>query len=126
MTHSPRPEPPLPARATSSPSQRKRGGERFPLPTAEIERVAAAVLEEARKGGATAAETDVSQSVGQSVTVRRGEVETVAYNRDKGIGITVYLGQRRGHASTADFSDDAVEAAVAKAVANAPYTAQAP
>ena len=56
-------------------------------------------------GGATAAETDVSQAVGQSVTVRRGEVETVAYNRDKGIGVTVYLGQRRGHASTADFSD---------------------
>ena len=65
------------------------------------------VLAQRARGGATAAETDVSQAVGQSVTVRKGEVETIAYNRDKGIGVTVYLGQRRGHASTADFSDDA-------------------
>src|SRR6185436_13174607 len=99
---------------------------RFPLPTAEIERVAEAVLAAARAGGATAAETDVSQGVGQSVTVRRGEVETVAYNRDKGIGLTVYLGQRRGHASTADFSDDAIHAAVGKALAIARFTAEDP
>ncbi|HEY8243625.1 MAG TPA: DNA gyrase modulator, partial [Casimicrobiaceae bacterium] len=45
---------------------------------------------------ATAAETEVSQGVGQSVTVRKGDVETIAYNRDKGISVTVYLGQRRG------------------------------
>ena len=126
MTVSPRPDPSVPARATASPTPRNRGGDRFPLPTAEIERVAAQVLDEARKGGATAAETDVSQSVGQSVTVRRGEVETVAYNRDKGIGITVYLGQRRGHASTADFSADAVRAAVGKALAIARFTAEDP
>ena len=56
------------------------------------------------RAGATAAETEVSQAVGQSVTVRKGEVETIAYNRDKGVGVTVYVGQRRGHASTADFS----------------------
>ena len=126
MTVSPRPDPSVPAHATASPAPRNRGGDRFPLPTAEIERVAAQVLDEARKGGATAAETDVSQSVGQSVTVRRGEVETVAYNRDKGIGITVYLGQRRGHASTADFSADAVRAAVGKALAIARFTAEDP
>ena len=95
----------------------RRRGSRFPLPTAEIERIAASVIAAAKAGGATAAETDVSQAVGQSVTVRRGEVETVAYNRDKGIGVTVYLGQRRGHASTADFSADAVHAAVGKALA---------
>ena len=77
-------------------------------------------------GGATAAETDVSQAVGQSVTVRKGEVETIAYNRDKGIGVTVYLGQRRGHASTADFSDDAIRATVDKALAIARYTAEDP
>jgi PmbA protein len=126
MTASPRPDSSLVARATTSPTPRKRGGDRFPLPTAEIERVAEQVLDEARKGGATAAETDVSQSVGQSVTVRRGEVETVAYNRDKGIGITVYLGQRRGHASTADFSAEAVRAAVGKALAIARFTAEDP
>jgi len=126
MTAIPRPESPVPARATASPSPRNKGGNRFPLPPAEIERVAEAVLAQARKGGATAAETDVSQSVGQSVTVRRGEVETVAYNRDKGIGITVYLGQRRGHASTADFSAEAIEAAVGKALAIARFTAEDP
>jgi len=101
-------------------------GGRFALPTAEIERLAGAVLAAAKAGGATAAETEVSQAVGQSVTVRRGEVETIAYNRDKGIGVTVYLGQRRGHASTADFSPEALHAAVDKALAIARYTAEDP
>ena len=115
-----------PLRASPGASRSLPGESRFPLPTAEIERVAQAVLVAARRGGATAAETDVSQGVGQSVTVRRGEVETVAYNRDKGIGLTVYLGQRRGHASTADFSAEAVEAAVGKALAIARFTAEDP
>ena len=98
----------------------------FPLSTGELARVAEAVLAAAKAGGATAAETDVSQAVGQSVTVRKGEVETVAYNRDKGISLTVYVGQRRGHASTADFSPDAVRAAVDKALAIARFTAEDP
>ncbi len=100
--------------------------QRFPLPTDELARVAAAVLAAAGKGGASAAETEVSQAVGQSVTVRRAEVETIAYNRDKSIGVTVYLGQRRGHASSADFSDEAIRATVDKALAIARYTAQDP
>ena len=99
---------------------------RFPLPTADLERVAAEVLAAATAGGASAAETDVSQGVGLSVTVRRGEVETIAYNRDKGIGVTVYVGKRRGHASTADFSTAAVTAAVDKALAIARHTADDP
>jgi PmbA protein len=98
----------------------------FPVATGELERIAAAVLDAARKGGATAAETDVSQGIGQSVTVRQSEVETIAYNRDKGISVTVYVGQRRGHASTADFSDDSVRATVDKALAIARYTAEDP
>jgi PmbA protein len=101
-------------------------GGRFPLPTDELGRVAERVLAAARSGGATAAETEVSQAVGQSVTVRNGEVETIAYNRDKGIGVTVYIGQRRGHASTADFAAEAIEATVAKAIAIARYTADDP
>jgi PmbA protein len=88
--------------------------------------VASAVLAAAGKGGATAAETEVSQAVGQSVTVRRAEVETIAYNRDKSISVTVYLGQRRGHASSADFSDEAIRATVDKALAIARYTAEDP
>jgi len=113
-------------RSTAPHPKRGADGSRFPLPTREIERVAEVVLAAARAGGATAAETEVSQGVGQSVSVRRAEVETIAYNRDKGIGVTVYIGQRRGHASTADFSSDAVHAAVAKALAIARYTAEDP
>ncbi len=63
---------------------------------------------------------------GFRVTVRKGEVETIAYNRDKGIGVTVYLGQHRGHASTADFSTDAIRSTVDKALTIARYTAEDP
>lgn len=98
----------------------------FPVATAELERVTAAVLAAARQRGATAAEAEVSQGVGQSVTVRQGEVETIAYNRDKGVSVTVFVGQRRGHASTADFSDAAIAATVDKAVTIARYTAEDP
>jgi PmbA protein len=126
MTASARPQATA-AHPTMAPnSPRRDDGSRFALPTVAIERLAESVLAAAKAGGATAAETDVSQAVGQSVTVRRGEVETIAYNRDKGIGVTVYLGQRRGHASTADFSPEAVKAAVDKALAIARYTAEDP
>ena len=102
------------------------GKSHFPVATVVLERVAAAVLDAARAGGATAAETEVSQAVGQSVTVRKGEVETISYNRDKGVGVTIYVGARRGHASTADFSDDSIRATVGKALAIARYTAEDP
>ncbi|MFO1412471.1 MAG: metalloprotease PmbA [Burkholderiales bacterium] len=98
----------------------------FPVSTGDLERIAAAVLDAAKKGGATAAETEVSQGIGQSVTVRHAQVETIAYNRDKGISVSVYVGQRRGHASTADFSDASVQATVDKALAIARYTAEDP
>jgi PmbA protein len=99
---------------------------RFPVETATLDRIAAAILDAAAKAGATAAETEVSQGVGQSVTVRKGEVETIAYNRDKGIAVSVFVGQRRGHASSADFSDEAIRDTVDKAVAIARYTAEDP
>jgi PmbA protein len=96
---------------------------RFPLATAALADVASLVLREARAGGATAAESEVSQAFGQSVTVRKGDVETIAYNRDKGIGVTVYVGARRGHASTADFAPVAIRDTVTKALTIARYTA---
>ncbi|HEX6137629.1 MAG TPA: metalloprotease PmbA, partial [Casimicrobiaceae bacterium] len=102
------------------------GATHFPVSSATLERIAGAVLAAARAGGATAAETEVSQAVGQSVSVRKGEVETIAYNRDKGVGVTVYVGARRGHASSADFSDDSIRATVDKALAIARYTAEDP
>jgi PmbA protein len=98
----------------------------FPVATGDLERIAAAVLDAAKRGGATAAETEVSQGIGQSVTVRQSEVETISYNRDKGVSVSVYVGQRRGHASTADFSDDSLRATVDKALAIARYTAEDP
>jgi len=98
----------------------------FPVSTATLDRVAQMILDTARAGGATAAEADVSQAIGLSVTVRKGEVETVAYNRDKGIAVTVFIGQRRGHASSADFADESIRATVEKAIAIARFTADDP
>src|SRR6266403_6057702 len=97
---------------------------RFPLASDALAAVAGDVLREAKAAGATAAETEVSQAFGLSVTVRKGDVETIAYNRDKGIGVTVYVGARRGHASTADFARAAIEDTVTKALTIARYTAQ--
>ena len=64
----------------------------------------------------------MSEGFGQSVTVRCSEVETIEYNRDKGIGVTVYLGQKKGHASTSDFSPTALRETVEAAVNIARFT----
>ncbi len=85
--------------------------------------LAAFTLERAKALGASAADVEISTSVGQNVTVRLGEVETIEHNRDKGMGVTVYLGQQRGNASTTDLSRDAIERTVAAALAIAKYTA---
>ena len=85
--------------------------------------LAAFTLERAKVLGATASDVEISTSIGQNVTVRLGEVETIEHNRDKGMGVTVYLGQRRGNASTTDLSCDAIERTVAAALAIAKYTA---
>jgi PmbA protein len=92
----------------------------------ELRQLASEVLRHARELGASACETDVSEAFGQSVTVRKGEVETIEYNRDKGIGVSVYLGQRRGHASTSDFSAPALRATVEAALSIARFTAPDP
>src|SRR3954468_24395592 len=96
----------------------------LPLSQDAMAEVARRSLEVARDRGASDAEVEVSAAVGQSVTVRRGEVETVEYNRDKGMGITVYFGQRRGNASTSDLSPEAVERTVEAACAIARHTAE--
>ncbi len=81
------------------------------------------ILDHAKSRGASACEADVSEGYGQSVTVRMGAVETIEYNRDKGVGVTVYLGQRRGYASTSDFSRAALHATVDAALSIARFTA---
>lgn len=97
---------------------------RFSFPQDTLRGLAARVLDLARAGGATAAETEVSEGFGQTVSVRKGEVETLEYNKDKGVSLTVYIGQRRGHASTSDFSEDALRRTVDKALVIARYTAE--
>jgi len=89
-----------------------------------LREIAADVLRHAERLGASACETDVSEGVGQSVTVRKGSVETIEFNRDKGVGVTVYLGKRRGHASSSDFSPQALRATVEAALTIARFTAE--
>ncbi len=86
--------------------------------------LAQSVLDHAKKNGATACEVDVSEGFGQSISVRRQLVETIEYNRDKGLGVTVYMGQRRGHASSSDFSPTAVKDTVNAALSIARFTAE--
>ena len=92
----------------------------------ELQGVVAAALEEARRLGATQAEVDANLQQGLTVNVRLGEVDTVEYQRDRGLGVTVFVGQRKGSASTADLTPAAVGATVAKACTIARYTAEDP
>jgi PmbA protein len=96
---------------------------RFSYPFSTLQQIAQDVLEHAKKGGASACEAGLTDGFGQNVTVRRGEVETIEYNRDKGLAVTVYIGQKRGHASTSDFSPQAVSETVAAALSIAGHTA---
>jgi len=92
----------------------------------ELQDVVSFVLEEASRQGASQCEADANVSQGLGVTVRLGEVETIEYQRDRGLGLTVYFGKRKGSASTADLSREAVRQTVEKACAIARYTAEDP
>ncbi|HEY6926833.1 MAG TPA: DNA gyrase modulator, partial [Steroidobacteraceae bacterium] len=92
----------------------------------ELQDVVSFVLEEASRNGASQCEADANVSQGLGVTVRLGEVETIEYQRDRGLGVTVYFGKRKGSASTADLSRQAVRQTVEKACAIARYTAEDP
>lgn len=89
-----------------------------------LRQLAADIIAYAQKKGASACVAEVSAGLGQTVNVRQGEIETIEYNRDKGMGVSVYLGQRRGHASTSDFSRQAMEDTVQAALNIARFTAQ--
>ncbi|MBI5919196.1 MAG: metalloprotease PmbA [Nitrosomonadales bacterium] len=102
---------------TASPS-------RFSHSANTLRELAQDLIDYARQQGATAAVAEVSDGFGQAVTVRQNEVETIEYNRDKGLGVTVYLGQRRGNASTSDFSPQALRDTVDAALNIARYTAE--
>ena len=91
-----------------------------------LERNLRDLLKEAKQRGATAAEAQVSASMGLEVSVRLGEVETVEHTRDNGLGITVYFGQRKGSASSSDLSPAALRDAVRAACAIAEHTQEDP
>jgi PmbA protein len=98
----------------------------FSFSRAQFEELVDAALAHAKKLGATDAGAEASEGCGLSVSVRKGELENVERNRDKSLGITVYVGQRRGNASTSDFSAAAIEQTVQAAYDIARFTAADP
>ncbi len=90
---------------------------------ARLESVVGFVLAEAKRRGADQAEAAASHDVGLSATARLGDVESLEYTNDRGVGVTVYMQSCKGSASTSDFSEDALREAVAKACSFAASTA---
>ncbi len=91
-----------------------------------FQELVADALAHAKSLGASDAGAEVSEGVGLSVSVRKGEIENIERNRDKSMGVTVYLGQRRGNASTSDFSPAALKQTVQAAYDIARFTAEDP
>ena len=83
-------------------------------------------LKHAQGLGASDAAAEVSEGRGLAVSVRKGHVETVEQTRDRSLDVTVFAGQRRGSASTSDFSTKALRETVEAAWHIARYTAEDP
>ncbi len=98
----------------------------FSYSRAFFEELVDAAIARALKIGATDAGAEASEGCGLSVSVRKGELENVERNRDKSLGVTVYVGHRRGNASTSDFSKAAIYQAVKAAYDIARFTAEDP
>jgi PmbA protein len=98
----------------------------FAYTRASFQQLVEDALRLAKRLGATDASAEVSEGVGLSVSVRKGDLENVERNRDKSIGVSVYVGQRRGNASTSDFSPAALEQTVRAAHDIARFTADDP
>lgn len=96
------------------------GPEALPVLQEQVE----AIVAEARRQGATACEVAVSLEQGLSTTVRHGDVETVEFNRDQGFGVTLYVGQRKGSASTSASGVEAIRETVAAALAIARHASE--
>jgi len=96
---------------------------RTALDKKELEGIVLQVLEEAKKQGADQAEAAASHDIGLCATARLGDVESLEYTNDRGVGITVYKDQKKGNASTSDFSAAALREAVVKACTFANFTA---
>ena len=121
--------PPAAGQATSTSSGQAAStgsGQGFSYSRARFEELVDAALAHAKKLGATDAGAEASEGCGLSVSVRKGELENVERNRDKSLGVTVYVGHRRGNASTSDFSRAAIEQTVQAAYDIARFTAEDP
>ena len=92
----------------------------------EVKQAVSEALSHATKLGATAAEAAMSSTSGLSVSTRMGEVETIEFNQDGGLGISVYVGNHKGSASTADLSPKALRSVVEKAIDIAKFTSDDP
>ena len=96
---------------------------RFSHSQADLRQIVRDAVDYAKARGASASEAEISEGFGQSISVRRGTVETIEHNRDKGLGVTIYMGQRKGYASTSDLSVKAWQETVDAAMSIARYTA---
>ncbi|WP_209328711.1 metalloprotease PmbA [Pseudoalteromonas sp. PA2MD11] len=92
----------------------------------EVKDAVSEVLEHAKKLGATAAEAAMSSTSGLSVSTHMGEVETIEFNQDGGLGISVYVGNNKGSASTADLNPKTLRTVVEKAIDIAKFTSDDP
>ncbi len=108
----------------NTPASRADSG--FAYTRTNFEQLVDQALAHAKKLGASDAGAEASEGCGLSVSVRKGELETVERNRDKSLGVTVYVGHRRGNASTSDFSPAAIEQTVQAAYDIARFTAEDP
>lgn len=90
----------------------------------QLKQIAVDVLRYAREKGATSAAVGVSDGNGLSVSVRKGDIETIERNQDKAVGVTVYIGRCRGNATSTDFSESALRATVEAAYNIASFTAE--
>ena len=96
----------------------------FPHTQDQLKSLAQDILLHAKELGASDAATEIAEGDGLSVSVRHGKVDTIEHNRDKTVGVTVFIGTKRGNASTSDFSPQALRDTVAAAYNIARFTAE--
>ncbi|EEO28778.1 metalloprotease PmbA [Oxalobacter paraformigenes] len=90
----------------------------------QFQQIAEDVLRYARQKGASGAAVGISEGNGLSVSVRKGDIETIERNQDKGIGVTVFIGKKRGNATTSDFSEQSLKQTVDAAYNIASFTSE--
>ena len=95
----------------------------FSFKTETFQELTDYALKKAKSLGATDCAVDLSEGVGQSVSVRMGKIETIEDTRDKSFGVSLFVGHKRGNASSSDFSLEAIDSTIQAALDIAKYTA---